>query len=417
MVRYVLMVAFHFPPMHGSSGIQRTLCFARDLRGFGWNPIVLSAHPRAYERVSQDQMADIPPDVPVVRALAWDTARHLAIGGRYAGALARPDRWVSWRLAAVPAGLAAIRRYRPSLVWSTYPIATAHVIGAALQRRSGLPWVADFRDPMAQEGYPEDPATWRSFDAVERATVTNACLSTFTSPGALATYRRRYPDVAQRLLLLENGYDEESFSGVTGAGPLNPGKLTLLHSGVVYASERDPSALFAALRTIKERAPRAYGCMRLRFRAAVHDDLLREAAHRHAVEDAVELLPLVGYREALAEMLSADGLLVLQAANCNAQIPAKLYEYLRARRPIVALTDRAGDTASVLRAAGIDAIAPLDDPAAIADALEAFVAVPSTRTRATEDAVMRASRRRRAEELAQLFDRAAGMRAQRQDAA
>lgn len=68
-------------------------------------------------------------------------------------------------------------------------------------------------------------------------------------------------------------------------------------------------------------------------------------------------------------MCRADALLVMQAANCNAQIPAKLYEYFRAGRPLIGLTDPTGDTARSLRAAGVSAIAPLDNAAAIGELL------------------------------------------------
>ena len=74
-------------------------------------------------------------------------------------------------------------------------------------------------------------------------------------------------------------------------------------------------------------------------------------------------------------MLNADGLLVLQAANCNHQIPAKIYEYLRAGRPILALTDLAGDTAGALQRLGIDTIAALDSTPQIAQALLRFIAL------------------------------------------
>src|SRR5215212_6559377 len=142
------MIAYHFPPSAGSSGIQRTLRFAHHLPKFGWDPLILTAHPRAYDRTSDDQLKDVNGAV-VERAFALDSAKHLSIGGHYPRFAAQPDRWISWWLGAVPKGLAMIRKYRPEVIWSTYPIATAHKIGHTLQRLSGLPWIADFRDPMA----------------------------------------------------------------------------------------------------------------------------------------------------------------------------------------------------------------------------------------------------------------------------
>lgn len=215
-MKRVLMIAYHFPPLGGSSGIQRTLRFMRYLPEFGWEPIILTAHPRAYERTSEDQLADVPPGVHVIRAQAWDTARHFAVRGRFPGFLARPDRWRSWILGAVPAGLGAIRKFRPHAIWSTYPIPTAHRIGHVLASRSRLPWIADFRDPMAQDGYPSDPATWRSYARIERETVQLARFCTFTTPSAVTTYRSRYPAHSHRFSLLENGYDEETFADAQG---------------------------------------------------------------------------------------------------------------------------------------------------------------------------------------------------------
>lgn len=119
-MKRVLMVAYHFPPLAGSSGIQRTLRFVQQLPDFGWEPIILTAHPRAYERVSDDLLREVPVHLMVYRAFALDTARHLSIARRYPGFLARPDRWMSWRWGAVAAGLRLIRRYQPVALWSTY---------------------------------------------------------------------------------------------------------------------------------------------------------------------------------------------------------------------------------------------------------------------------------------------------------
>lgn len=409
-MKRVLMIAYHFPPLAGSSGIQRTLRFVQHLPKFGWQPLVLSADPRAYERTSADLMADIPPDTVVSRAFALDTARHLSIAGRYIGGMARPDRWVSWKYAAVREGMRMIREFKPEAVWSTYPIATAHLIGADLQRKSSLPWIADFRDPMAQDGYPDDPLTWQSYRAIEEHTLHTARYSTFTTPGAASMYCSRYPLCDQRVAVLENGYDEESFVNAENSGharqSIHPGAITLLHSGIVYPAERDPTQFFEALGQLKASGAIAAGSLFVRFRASVHDNLLHSLANRYSVAEFLDCQPPVSYREALAEMLNADGLLVMQAANCNEQIPAKIYEYLRANRPILTLTDPQGNTATTLRQAGATDIVRLDSVPEIAKVLPHFLET-IRQGRATlphRQAVENASREGRTAQLAKLLD-------------
>lgn len=409
-MKRVLMIAYHFPPLAGSSGIQRTLRFARHLPAFGWEPLILTADVRAYERVSGDQLQDVHPGTVVERAFALDAARHLSLGGRYPGFLGRPDRWISWWLGAVPKGLSMIRRFRPAAIWSTYPIATAHRIGCTLQRLSALPWIADFRDPMAQEGYPPDPKTWRSFRRIEETALRRASCGVFVTPGAAKLYRERYPDLAEeRLAVIENGYDEETFDGLdeTPRPPLVPGARTLVHSGIVYPSERDPTHFFQALRRMLDEGGLRPGELRVRLRASAHERLLQPMIERHGLQQVVELAPPIPYREALQEMLRADGLLVLQAANCNEQIPAKVYEYLRCARPILGLTDPRGDTAAALREAGVHSIAPLDAPEDISRELRRFLDALRDGTAPLPDPAYAktATRRQRAQALAGLLER------------
>jgi hypothetical protein len=410
----VLMIAFHYPPMRGSSGIQRTLKFSQYLPEWGWQPVLLSAHPRAYSNPGDDQMDEIPADMTVCRAFALDTARHLSLRGRYAGVMALPDRWVSWLLGAVPAGLRLIRSHRPQVLWSTYPIATAHLIGYVLQRLSGLPWVADLRDPMTDVGYPENPLTRKAYLWIERRTLERCTVAVCTTPGAIATYRRRFPHLpAERFRLVENGYDEENFLEAQQHGAADSdaaGPLVLLHSGVIYPSERDPAPLFAAIATLRRRGLIDPATFKLVLRATGHDDFLAGLLALYGLEDMVSIAPHLPYRAALAEMLGVDALLLLQAANCNHQIPAKLYEYLRAGRPILALTDADGDTAATLRAAGVDTIAALDSEEDIMQALIRFLSlVREGKAPLPSAAIVAAhSRHARSALLAQLLDDVAG---------
>lgn len=411
------MIAYHFPPLAGSSGIQRTLRFVQHLPALGWQPLVLSTHPRAYERTSDDLTADVPAGTVVRRAFALDTARHLQISGRYVGWMARPDRWISWQFDAVRQGLEMIEEFKPDVIWSTYPIATAHVIASKLRRKTGIPWVADFRDPMAQDDYPTDPITKQQFLEIEADAAAQARFCVFTTPGAARIYRQRYPAHAERMVVLENGYDEESFAAVKAATPATGSladgtrPLIMLHSGIVYPSERDPTQLFEALGNMRKEGTLSPADLRIRFRASVHDDLLQSLAQAYGAQEFIELCPAIPYREALAEMLSVDVLLVMQASNCNAQIPAKIYEYLRAGKPILGLTDPAGDTAGVLRAAGLNDIAKLDSVDQIVTLLSVLLDAwrKGCCMQPEAFAVRRASRQVRSEAFASLLAIASNM--------
>lgn len=409
MVKRVLMIAYHFPPLHGSSGMQRTLRFARYLPDHGWEPIILAPSPRAYQQINSGQLADIPQQVHVHRAFALDTARHLTLMGWYPRVLALPDRWVSWWLGAVPAGWYLIKKYKPDVIWSTYPIATAHLIGLTLQRLTGIPWMADFRDPMVQPDYPPHPLTYRAYEYVENKTIAYCSSAVFTTPGTLKDYQARFLRIpAARFHLIENGYDEFSFTSIIR--PVNQAaktnRLTLLHSGIIYPSERDPTFLFDALSTLLKRNVINADSLHIILRASHHEDYLQSLIDRFEIGTIVSLAPPVSYNEALAEMMAVDGLLILQAANCNNQIPAKLYEYLRAQRPILALTDPAGDTAEKLRSMGVDTIVPLDSKEAIMEELSRFLVLlrEGKAPVAPMDKIQSNSREAGAGELASLLD-------------
>ncbi len=411
-MRTVLLIAYHFPPLFGSSGLQRTLRFVQYLPEFGWTPIVLTVRPEAYEETDESLLSQVPAGCEVVRTRCLDAGRHLAIRGRYPAFAALPDRWASWQFWAVPAALRLIRERGVQAIWSTYPIATAHKIGASLSERTGLPWLADFRDPMAQEGYPADERRWRAFKKIEESAAARAARLVFVSPSALETYRERYPTTpAAHFVLIENGFDEATFGDEFKEVPArSKGPPVLLHSGIVYPSERDPRALFEALGRLCADGRIQPGDFIFRFRAPVYEDLLRELARQHHVEFLIDIQPPIPYRDALREMLAADALLVMQAANCNQQIPAKLYEYLRAERPILGLTDPGGDTGRTLESLGYPFVTKLESAAAIECALPAFLRALHTGALpiASRAAVQRYSRRALAGRLASLLDSVAG---------
>ncbi len=380
-MKNILMIAYHFPPVRVSSGIQRTLKFSRYLLNHGWKAQVLSVNPRAYVQVNEGQMNEIPEQVFVKRVFALDTSRHLSFKGRYLDWMALPDRWVSWCFGGTVSGLLMILKFKPNIIWSTYPIATAHLLGLILHRLTGIPWVADFRDSMTEEDYPTNPKQLAVYRWIEKQAVKHCTKAVFTTPGAIAMYAERYPSYPEaKWALIPNGFDEDNFLQAEASEAYKRAVenkdnecCVLLHSGVLYPSERDPTEFFQAISELKNKGIINSKEIKIVLRATGHDEIHSQLIKQQNIQDIVILEPSIAYEEALAEMLTVSGLLIFQAANCNHQIPAKVYEYLRAKRPIFALTDLKGDTAGVLKDAEVPFIVPLDDKAAIAKGLTEFL--------------------------------------------
>jgi len=224
-------------------------------------------------------------------------------------------------------------------------------------------------------------------------------------------YAERYPDIAEsKWGVIENGYDEDNFldaqRGLEETPLGKPNQITLVHSGILYPKERDPRPFFAAIAGLKKEGVVSAETLQIILRATGSDDLYRPQLASHGIEDIVRLEPVVAYRDALREMLRADGLLLFQGSVCNHQIPAKIYEYYRSGRPIFSLVDAPGISASMLRDVGATDQANIADASDIARALRAFLdKLKAGRANGVDFAVAsQHSRRSRTGELAGVLD-------------
>jgi hypothetical protein len=294
-------------------------------------------------------------------------------------------------------------------------MATAHLIGYALHRLTGLPWVADFRDPMTEidpdtkQKFPTDSRLYRVRHWIENLAIRNSQRAVFVTSGALKLYRERYPERASDMRLVANGFDEQGFVAAeknhTARTP-SRGPLELVHSGTLYPGpDRDANGLLEALAQLRQAGRISPETIRVRLRATGYDDYYRERIAHFGVGDLVTLETAIPYHAALAEMLDADGLLLFQGSTSNPAIPAKLYEYLRARRPIFAMVDERGETAAVLRNAGVGTRVPFGSSQQIAAGLLQFLDEVRNGTApvASESEISLHSRKHKALEMAQVF--------------
>jgi glycosyltransferase involved in cell wall biosynthesis len=406
-LKRILYIAYHYPPQSGSSGLLRSLKFTRYLIEVGWKSIVLSVNPIAYERTEPSLLQEVPQDISVIRSFALDTRRHLSVKNRYMKWTALPDRWVSWTLSAVPRGLFTIATRSVDVILSTFPIATAVLIGLILHRLTGKPWIVDLRDSMTEDDYPRDTETREVYRKIEALAIRHGSLFLFTANSTIDMYLKRYSDLdARRCVLLPNGFDEEDFRDLPAWTPNPAAPLRLLHAGLIYPEERDPRPFFAALARLKNEQEIGAQSIQISLRASGEEPYYRELLEAHGLTDIVHLLPPIPYHEVLREGAVADALLLFQGVTCNHQIPAKAYEYFRLRRPILALTTHEGDTAALLRDVGGATIANMYDCEEIYRCLLSFLAQLRRGDHPLPDPVKsnRYSRRNQAHELGALLD-------------
>ncbi|WP_197513351.1 glycosyltransferase [Acidihalobacter aeolianus] len=392
---------------------------AEGLAEADYEPIILTTKPLAYPKLfsTSSQLSE---PFEIHRTFSLDAARHMALFGRYPEFLAQPDRWVSWWLSAVPHGLSLIRRRKPKVIWSTYPIATSHLIASTLHRLTGIPWIADFRDPMVLPAYPTPGATLATRQRLEQSTVTRAHTCVFVTQRSLDMCAERYMGVEHaHFELIPNGYDEQAFSSLFNdkqiPSELNEGiqkPLTLVHSGLLYSCGRNPQAFLEAIANLLKQGKLTRDALHIILRASGSEGHYESMVARYELHDIVEIAPMLERQDALVEQHRADGVLLFQGAEFNAQVPAKLYEYFRNGKPILALVDGAGETADIVLRENAGLVVDMNNVLAIETGLLEFIDKLKRRviTPVDGDALQKYSRRVGAQKLVSIIDKLVGSR-------
>ncbi|MCL4797998.1 MAG: glycosyltransferase [Burkholderiales bacterium] len=422
-MRHALFVVFHYPPEASSSGVLRTLKFSRYLADFGWRVTVLTLERKAYEITDERLEAQVPDSVRVVRTAYLNTKRHLAIRGVYPAALAVPDTWIGWFPWAVAAGRRILGEDPVDLVFSTSPHPTAHLIGRALARRARAPHVIDFRDPWHEEpperGTPAVVA-WAA-PRLERRVVRSAAHVVTSTTELRDLLHARYADErAEKFTAILNGYDEADFAALPERAPARTDRLVAVHAGNINAEFRDPCPLLEAIARANAEGRLDASKILLRFIGGgpyADAERMRKCVADTGLTGAVEFVPRVPYAEALAALASADLLLLLQASEDTVSlVPAKLYEYLRSMRPVLALV-LPGATSEVIARTGGGWLADPRDGAALQKTVVEIYALWQRGELAGRHASMEAlrqfDRRRLTGELAAIFDATVDARARR----
>ncbi len=384
--RRVLLATYYFPPS-GGPGVQRPLKFVKYLPGFGWRPVVLTVRPEDASYPDRDPAleAEIPPGVPVIRTRAWDPyalyARLLGkekdavVGVAFTGEgepgarhrLARwvranlflPDARVGWTPFAGRAARKLLRETPIDVVMTTGPPHSTHLIGRALKRRAGMPWVADFRDPWTDIGYYGDlPFTaWACrLDArLERSVLEEADHVVTVSPSLKRLLARK---TTTPVTVLPNGFDPDDFRGTV---PVETGAFVLAHIGTLSASQ-NPGALWRALRSLLDAGE--LPALRLRLVGNV-DPVVMRSLEAHGLADRTETIPYVPHDAAVRHMRRAALLLlsIPRVPDAEGIVTGKIFEYAASGRPVLGVGPLPGDAAALLEETGAGRLFAYDDAA------------------------------------------------------
>lgn len=381
----ILLVSYWFPPTN-VIGAVRASKFARYMREAGHDVRVLGG-PAGEPLGLMLEIPEAAVSRPVVAGPTASRGRLAAARSRllehsdawgltsgragkvlrehFYAVLERPDKQADWIEPAIALGRALMRDWRPDVIVASAPPYSGLIVAARLHEESGVPWVAELRDPWSGNVYNDRPA-WRDWldRRMERRTLSGAAALVAVSPVVTRDLRARYK---QPIATVLNGFAPEDLPAPSARVPHDV--LRIVYTGTIYAGHRDPSPLFAAIARLPADARRQ---VRVVFYGPT-DTQVRALAAPHGVQEQVVVMPAVNYRTSLEHQAQADVLLLLQRNHPSDEgnVPAKFFEYLGALRPILLLGYEQGVLARMIRERFAGLIS--NDPAAIAGQLQTWI--------------------------------------------
>ncbi|MGY6743019.1 MAG: glycosyltransferase family 4 protein [Cecembia sp.] len=422
----VLIITYYWPPSAGS-GVQRWLKFAKYLPDYGWEPVIFTPENPDFELQDPSLENDLSPQLEVIKFPIWepyhifrrlknqksgDTAKVLEkkdkswtdkLGIWLRANIIIPDPRVFWVKPSVGFLEPAIRRGDYQAIITTGPPHSMHLIGLGLHQKTGIPWLADFRDPWSTweflDTLPMLSLVRKRHQTLEKRVLKLANAITTISP----TFQKDLKKLADReVYLLTNGFDSDDFPKKISATELKEKDIEIVYSGVIDAI-RNPLPFLDAFKKAFDNSSKT---VRLRFVGKVSitvEDFVKAdswlAAH-------VEFVGYVSHQKVFEYYQAADILLLILTITKNAQgnIPGKLFEYMASGKTIIGLGDAEGDAASIINQAQAGKVFTQDQQDKIITFLQEFKPAEKPRN---QNLIENYSRKNLSRQLAEILDKLA----------
>lgn len=356
-MKNVLFIVYYFPPM-GGSGVQRPLKFAKYLREFGWNPIILCPEPGLYHTFDDSLQAELDSlklDVYRVKngdvfqkAASSTNGREVKIADKTAKRLRQlsrlfyyPDNKKGWIKPAIAQGLRIIKENKIDVIFSTAPPFSNHIVGKQLKEQTGIPLVIDYRDSWTRNHFQEDMWSWQKqiIRNQERSVVASAdkilCLDDFIKN----EFHEDYPEIKDRITVLTHGFDPDDFNEGEEKSNLNykDGKLNFLYSGLFY-EQNQPDTFLQGIASLLSEKPRLQNKIHLHYQGGL-DERIRSQINRLGLDEIITDYGYLPHSRAVLNLQRADVLWMISNFHPHLkQIKSgKLFEYFGTNKPIFGL--------------------------------------------------------------------------------
>ena len=434
-MKRVLIISYYWPPT-GGSGVQRWVKFAKYLPSEGWQPVIYTPENPEQLAIDESLAAEIPAEVEVIKTRIVEpyeiykkllrksghskeavevnpvNAQNKSFLQKVAmwvrGNLFRPDPRCMWIGPSVRFLKKYLKEHPVDLIVSTGPPQSMHLIGRRLALETGLPWIADFRDPWTKIFYFKHlsmtPGTERWHKKMEKKVLDDTSVVVAVSPLVQQEFQAM---TSTRVELITNGFDECDFAAEPchKAEGGSDNEFCVTHTGL-FAADGNPTVLWEVLaeKCASDNAFRK--ALKIKLIGKTDDSILT-ALNEAGLSECVKNIGYLPHSEAVEQQRNAS-LLILplrKEPEYKAVLPGKLFEYLASRRPVLGIGQKDGAMAMILNETKTGVVLDWEDREAIACHIDSCWEKHLARKLVTDGAdISQFTRRSLTRRMAQLFD-------------
>ncbi|MBQ8573423.1 MAG: glycosyltransferase family 4 protein [Bacteroidales bacterium] len=399
-MKRVLIISYYWPPT-GGSGVQRWVKFAKYLPEEGWQPVIYT--PENPEQLAKDTSleAEVPEETEVIKTHIIEpyelykkvlrksghskeavevnpvNAQHKSLLQKAAmwvrGNLFRPDPRCLWIRPSVRFLKKYLAEHPVDLIVSTGPPQSMHLIGFRLARETGLPWIADFRDPWTRIFYFKHlqmtKATERWHEKMEKKVLDEASAVVAVSPLVQQEFQAMTDTPVE---LITNGFDECDFEGseCTEAYGGPEKNFTITHTGL-FAADGNPTVLWDVLSEKCAKDEQFRKLLKIKL-IGKNDEQIIKALEDRGLKDMLEDMGYQPHSAAVQEQRTASVLILplRKEPEYKAVLPGKLFEYLASFRPVLGIGQTDGAMAMILNETKTGKVIDWEDKEGISEYIE-----------------------------------------------